>query len=91
MSVFYGFLWLWARGPAGGTRLPADAPGSERVLFKLVHSGLYLSTVAILLTGFAMPFLAPTDLVVNAQAEQILDMTFRFSFARVAHEFFAGL
>lgn len=91
MAVFYGFLWLWTKGPGGGTRLPAKAPGWERLLAKIVHYGIYLSIVSILLTGFAMAYLAPTDLVVNAPAEQILDMSGRFSFARDAHEFAAGL
>ena len=38
-----------------------------------------------------MAYLAPSDLIVNADAERILDMTTRFSIARDAHEFFAGL
>jgi cytochrome b561 len=91
MAVFYGFLWLWAKGPGGGSRLPAKAPGWERLLAKIVHYGIYLSIAAILLTGFAMAFLAPSDLVVNAAAEQIVSMFDRFSFARDAHEFAAGL
>lgn len=91
MSVCYGFLWLWSRGPGGGTRLPLTAPKWESLLSRGVHTGLYLSIAAILLTGFAMAYLAPTDLIVNGPAEQILDMTSRFSFARDAHEFFAGL
>jgi cytochrome b561 len=91
MAAFYGFLWLWMRGPGGGTRLPSQAPGWERLLSKIVHHGIYISIAAILLTGFAMAYLAPTDLVVNASAERIVDMSWRFSLARNAHEFFAGL
>jgi cytochrome b561 len=91
MAVFYGGLWLWVRGPGGGTRLPARAPTWEKRLAGLVHTGIYLSIAAILLTGFAMAYFAPTDLVVNAPAERIVSMSGRFAFARDAHEFAAGL
>ena len=91
MAIFYGFLWLWTRGPGGGTGLPVQAPGWEKLLSKIVDYGICLSIAAILLTGFAKAYLAPTDRVVNAAAERILDMTARFSFARDAHEFAAGL
>jgi cytochrome b561 len=91
MAVFYGGLWLWLRGPGGGSRLPARSPMWERRLAGLVHTGMYLSIAAILLTGFAMAWLAPTDLVVNAAAGRIIHMSGLFSFVREAHEFAAGL
>lgn len=91
VAAFYGFLWLWTKGPGGGSRLPQTAPAWERRLSKVVHYGIYLSIAAILLTGFAMAYLAPTDLVVNAAAERIVDMSWQFSFARDAHEFASGL
>jgi cytochrome b561 len=91
LAVVYGFLWLWTKSLGGGTRLPAQAPAWEHLLSRIVHYGLYLTITAILLTGFAMAYLAPTDLVVNAPTARILQMTTRFSIMRDAHEFFAGL
>ncbi len=72
-------------------RLPKEATAWERRLAAVVHNRIYLLLTAILVTGFGMARLAPTDTVVNTGAERILDMTARFSFARDAHEFFAGL
>lgn len=90
-AAFYGGLWLWVRGPGGGTRLPERAPRWEKRLAGLVHSGIYLWIAAIHLTGFAMADLAPTDLVVNAPAARIISMSSRFFMARDVHEFSAGL
>jgi cytochrome b561 len=87
IALLYIFLWFWLRGPGGGSRLPISAPRWERLLAKLVHTGLYLCIAGALLTGFSMAYLAPTDVVVNASAEQVLSLTQRFSMIRDVHEF----
>jgi cytochrome b561 len=91
IAALYSYLWFWVRGPGGGSRLPADAPGWERKLAKIVHLTIYASIAAVLFTGFGMAFLAPTDLVVDVEAHRILDMTPAFSFIRESHEFASGV
>lgn len=91
VGAVYGFLWFWIRGKGGGSRLPEDAPWWEKRLAGIVHFGLYASIAAILVTGFAMAYLAPSDVVVGVARRQIVDMTRRFSFIRETHEFASGL
>jgi cytochrome b561 len=91
ITALYAYLWFWVRGPGGGSRLPADAPGWERRLAKIVHLTIYGSIAAVLLTGFGMAWLAPTDLVVDVEAHRILGMTRTFSFIRESHEFASGV
>jgi cytochrome b561 len=91
IAALYGYLWFWVRGSGGGSRLPGEAPRWERMLAKIVHMTIYGSIAAVLLTGFGMAYLAPTDLVVDAAAHRILDMTPTFSFIRETHEFVAGV
>jgi cytochrome b561 len=91
LSVLYGSLWLWARGPGGGTRLPEQSPTWEKWAAKLVHNGLYLTIAAILATGFAMAWLAPSNVSVDAASEVILRMSPQFSFIRDTHEALSAL
>jgi cytochrome b561 len=91
IAALYGYLWFWVRGPGGGSRLPSDAPRWERMLAKIVHLTIYGSIAAVLASGFGMAWLAPTDLVVDAKAHRILDMTSTFSFIRDFHEFTSGV
>ena len=91
VAVAYGALWLIARGPGGGTRLPVTAPRWERLLALLVHRGTYLAIAGVLLTGFGMGWLASGDLAVNAAGTRVMHMTTRFALLRDAHEVAAGL
>lgn len=91
IAALFGFLWFWVRGPGGGSRLPADAPGWERKLAKLVHLTIYGAIAAVLLTGFGMAWLAPTSLAVDVPAHRILSMTLAFSVTRRLHEFAFGV
>jgi cytochrome b561 len=91
LGAVYGGLWLWLRGPGKGSRLPTTAPPWERRLAGLVHNGIYLSIVLILLTGFAMAYLAGTDITLNAAGTRVAHLTARFANIRDAHEFSVGL
>ena len=91
VTVAYGALWLIARGPGGGSRMPADATRWERWLAALVHQGIYLAIAGVLLTGFGMGWLASGDVVVNAAGTRVVDLTSRFSLIRDTHEVMAGL
>ncbi len=91
LAALYLYLWFWVRGLGGGSRLPNDAPRWERQLAKLVYMALYASIAAVLLSGFAMVYLAPTDVIVAAPIHQILHMTSRFAYIRVFHEFASGV
>lgn len=86
IAILYVYLWFWVRGSGGGSRLPKDAPRWERMLARAVHYTIYASIAAILVSGFAMAYLAPTDVVVNAHAQRIISMTTQFSFAREFHQ-----
>ncbi len=87
IAILYGYLWFWVRGSGGGSRLPKDAPRLEQMLARAVHYTIYASIAAILASGFAMAYLAPTDVVVSAPAQRIISMTTEFSFARAFHRF----
>jgi cytochrome b561 len=91
LAVVYGGLWLWLRGPGKGSRLPAASPSWERRLAGLVHNGIYLSIVLILLSGFAMAYLAGTDITLNAAGTRVAHLTARFANIRDFHEFSVGL
>jgi cytochrome b561 len=91
IAVLYTFLWFSVRRKGDGSRLPSNAPKWERLLAKVVHLSIYGSIAAVLLSGFAMAYLAPTDIIVNAPAHEILQMSNRFSFVRDFHEFVSGV
>lgn len=87
IAILYGYLWFWVRRSGGGSRLPKDAPRWEQMLARIVHYTIYASIAAILVSGFAMAYLAPTDVVVNVPAQRIISMTTEFSFVRAFHRF----
>ncbi len=87
LTVLYIYLWFWVRGPGGGSRLPVEAPKWERILAKFVHTGIYVCIAGALLSGFAMAYLAPSDVVVNAPAEEIVSLSQRFANIRDFREF----
>ena len=89
LTSLYAFLWFWVRGPDGGTRLPVAAPWWEQRLSRLVHVCIYVAIGAILFSGFAMAYFAASDVVVDARAEVVLNMSSRFSLLRGVH--LAGL
>ena len=89
LTGLYVFLWFWVRGPDGGTRLPITAPWWEQRLSRLVHVCIYVAIGAILFSGFAMAYFAASDVVVDARAEVVLNMSSRFSLLRGVH--LAGL
>ena len=89
LTGLYAFLWFWVRGPDGGSRLPVSAPWWEQRLSRLVHVCIYVAIGAILFSGFAMAYLAASDVVVDARSEVVLTMSSRFSFMRDVH--LAGL
>jgi cytochrome b561 len=91
IALLYGYLFFFVRRRGGGSRLPKNSPFWERWLAKSVHFGLYASIVAVLASGFAMAYLARTDLVVNSPAEQILSMTSRFDIIRDFHSGVANI
>ncbi|MBP1807008.1 cytochrome b [Rubellimicrobium aerolatum] len=91
VTVAYGALWLLVRSASKGSRLPAEAPWWERLLAGLVHKGIYLSIAAVILTGFAMAWLAPSDVTVIGPGFFGIQTTTRFALARDLHEFMAEL
>lgn len=54
LGTLFLVRFLWTKGVAGSTRLPAMAPRWEHVASRSVHLGLYLGIFAIVLSGLGI-------------------------------------
>lgn len=81
---------IWIDLFGGGSRLPQDSPGWERILSRVVHYGIYTLVLAVVLSGLAIAFTASPAPTLFGLSITFLSGSPSQEFLLELHETFAG-